>query len=68
MLPCFSSLYASHVIPALIKKFMRAKSNGSPTVTVWGSGKASREFVYVANAAEGIVLAAEKYKKEEPAL
>lgn len=47
---------------------MRAKSNGSPTVTVWGSGKASREFVYVANAAEGIVLAAEKYKKEEPAL
>ena len=56
----------SHVIPALIKKFVDAKLSGSGTVEVWGTGKASREFLYVVDAAEGIRLAAERYDKPEP--
>ncbi len=56
----------SHVIPALIKKFVEAKEAGAPTVTAWGSGKASREFLYVDDAAEGIVLAAERYDGGDP--
>ena len=57
---------SSHVIPALIKKFVDAKRSGSRTVEVWGTGKASREFLYVADAAEGIRLAAERYDRPEP--
>jgi GDP-L-fucose synthase len=57
---------SSHVIPALIKKFVDARENGNRKVEVWGTGEASREFLYVADAAEGIALAAEKYEKPEP--
>lgn len=57
---------SSHVIPALIKKFVEAKESGSGTVEVWGTGSASREFLYVDDAARGIVLAAERYDKPDP--
>jgi GDP-L-fucose synthase len=57
---------SSHVIPALIKKFYDAKKSNADTVTVWGTGTPTREFLYVADAAEGIVLAAEKYDASEP--
>lgn len=56
----------SHVIPALIKKFYDAKIRKQKKVIVWGTGKASREFLYVDDAARAIVLAMEKYDKEEP--
>jgi GDP-L-fucose synthase len=57
---------SSHVIPALIKKCVDAKRNGDPFIEVWGTGSASREFIYVEDAAEGIVLAAERYNGAEP--
>ncbi len=57
---------SSHVIPALIKKFVDAKQSGEKTVTVWGTGKPTREFLYVEDAAKGIILAAEKYNDSEP--
>jgi GDP-L-fucose synthase len=57
---------SSHVIPALIKKMVDAKLEGKSEVVVWGTGKASREFLYVEDAAEGILLAAEKYDKPDP--
>ena len=57
---------SSHVIPALIKKIFDAKESGEDYITVWGTGKATREFLFVEDAAEGIILAAEKYKKPEP--
>lgn len=57
---------SSHVIPALIKKFIDARNREDEYVVVWGSGKATREFLYVDDAAEGIVLATEKYDKSEP--
>lgn len=57
---------SSHVIPALIKKILDAQKNNEDEVTVWGDGSASREFLYVEDAAEGIVLATEKYNKSEP--
>ena len=57
---------SSHVIPALIKKFVEAKKTGKNQVIVWGTGKASREFLYVDDAAAGIVLAVLKYDKAEP--
>lgn len=57
---------SSHVIPALIKKFVDAIENKEKSVTVWGSGKATREFLYVDDCADGILLAAEKYNKSEP--
>lgn len=57
---------SSHVIPALIRRFLEAKGRGDPVVTVWGTGRASREFLYVDDAADGIILAAEKYGKKEP--
>lgn len=60
------SVESSHVIPALIKKIVEAKKAGMPSVSVWGTGKATREFCYVSDAAEGIVLAAEKYDKADP--
>jgi len=59
-------LQSSHVIPALIRKFVEAKETARGTVELWGTGKASREFLYVEDAAEGILLAAERYDKESP--
>jgi GDP-L-fucose synthase len=56
----------SHVIPALIKKCVDAKEGGADHVDVWGTGNASREFLYVDDAAEGIVLAAERYDDDQP--
>jgi len=56
----------SHVIPALIRKFDEAMKSGSGKVTVWGTGKASREFLYVDDAAEAVLLAAERYNSPEP--
>jgi GDP-L-fucose synthase len=57
---------SSHVIPALIKKFYDAKINNQSEVIVWGTGKATREFLYVEDCAEAIVLATEKYDKPDP--
>jgi GDP-L-fucose synthase len=57
---------SSHVIPALIKKIHEAKEADSPFVEVWGTGGASREFLYVEDAAKGIVLAAKEYDKPDP--
>jgi len=57
---------SSHVIPALIKKCVDARESGDPFIVVWGTGAASREFIYVDDAAEGIVLAAECYDRPEP--
>ena len=57
---------SSHVIPALICKIYEAKKSCSNYVEVWGTGKPTREFLYVEDAAEGIILAAEKYNKPEP--
>lgn len=57
---------SSHVIPALIKKFVDADKNGLKEVVVWGTGKASREFLYVEDAAEGIIKATENYDKPDP--
>ena len=57
---------SSHVIPALIKKFVEAVESGAKIVEVWGTGAASREFLYVDDAAEGIALAAERYNKPDP--
>jgi len=56
----------SHVIPALIKKMVDAKMHGKNEVVVWGTGKASREFLYVEDAAEGILLASERYNEPGP--
>lgn len=56
----------SHVIPALIKKVADAQKTGKKYVDVWGSGTASREFLYVDDCAEGIILATEKYDKPGP--
>ncbi len=57
---------SSHVIPALIKKCIDAKIMGKDSIVVWGTGKVTREFVYVSDAARAIVLASEKYNKSEP--
>jgi GDP-L-fucose synthase len=57
---------SSHVIPALIRKCVDARLSGSGFVEVWGSGSASREFLYVDDAAEGILLAAEHYEGADP--
>ena len=57
---------SSHVIPALIKKCVDARDAGKPEIEVWGTGNASREFIYVDDAAEGIVLGAERYDEPEP--
>jgi GDP-L-fucose synthase len=56
----------SHVIPALIKKCVEAVDEGADHIEVWGTGSASREFLFVDDAAEGILLAAERYDGEEP--
>jgi GDP-L-fucose synthase len=57
---------SSHVIPALIKKCVDAKDRGEGHITAWGDGSPTREFLYVDDAAEGIVLAAERYDGAEP--
>ncbi len=57
---------SSHVIPALVKKCVEACAADAPYIEVWGTGKATREFLYVDDAAEGILLAAEKYDGPEP--
>jgi GDP-L-fucose synthase len=57
---------SSHVIPALIKKCVDARDNGANFVEVWGTGSASREFLYVDDAAAGIVLATERYDGADP--
>ena len=56
----------SHVIPALIKKFVDAKRFGENHVEVWGTGQATREFLYVTDAAEGIVAATQHYEDAQP--
>jgi len=56
----------SHVIPAMIRKFVEAIDRGEPTVTLWGTGNPSREFLYVDDAARGLLLAAERLAVSEP--
>lgn len=60
------NLYSSHVIPALIRKCVDAVDNNEDYIEVWGTGKATREFLYVEDAARGILLAAEKYNSSDP--
>lgn len=57
---------SGHVIPALIKKIINAKNIKAPFVEVWGTGKATREFLYVEDAADGIILATEAYDDVKP--
>lgn len=59
-------LESSHVIPALIRKFYTAKVTNAPEVVLWGDGTPTREFLYAGDAAEGIVLAAERYNESAP--
>ncbi|MBA7587381.1 GDP-L-fucose synthase [subsurface metagenome] len=57
---------SSHVIPALIRKLMEARDRGEEEVVCWGTGKPTRGFLHVEDAAEGILLATEKYNKSDP--
>jgi GDP-L-fucose synthase len=57
---------SSHVIPALIKKTLEAKERGDEKIVAWGTGSPTREFIYAADAAEGILLAAERYNGDDP--
>ena len=57
---------SSHVIPALIRKFVEAKKENAQEVTVWGTGAPTREFLYVEDAARGILLATKRYSKSDP--
>ncbi len=59
-------LESSHVIPALIRKCVEAKERGDDKLVVWGTGAATREFLYVEDAAEGILMAAERYDGQAP--
>lgn len=59
-------LQTSHVIPAMIRKFLTAKDRGDATVTLWGDGTPTREFIYADDAAEGMILAAEHYASSDP--
>ncbi len=59
-------LEASHVIPALIRKCVEAKESGQRQIVLWGDGSPTREFLYVDDAVEGILLAAERYDGSEP--
>ena len=59
-------LESSHVIPAMIRKFVEAIDRGEPTVTLWGTGNPSREFLYVDDAARGLLLAAERLEVSDP--
>lgn len=58
-------LEASHVVPALVRKFVDAVERGDRSVVVWGSGRATRDFVYAGDVARGILLAAEVYERPE---
>ena len=60
------NLRTSHVIPALIRKAVEAKESGAKTLSLWGDGSPTREFLYVDDAADGIVSAAEKYDGPDP--
>jgi len=60
------NLETSHVIPALIRKFIEAKDRGDDHVLLWGDGSATREFLYVDDAANGILMAAQHYNGSEP--
>lgn len=57
---------SSHVIPALIRKYFEATKNHDKSVSVWGTGKATREFIYIEDAARAVILATAKYDKPEP--
>ncbi|MCK6578690.1 MAG: GDP-L-fucose synthase [Anaerolineae bacterium] len=57
---------SSHVIPALIRKFVEARDQGAASVTAWGTGSATREFLYVDDCAEAITLAAERFEEPDP--
>ena len=57
---------SSHVIPALIKKFIYARTNHEDRVIIWGTGRATREFLYVEDAVEGIIRATNKYNESQP--
>jgi GDP-L-fucose synthase len=59
-------LETSHVIPAMIRKFVEGAARGAPTVKLWGDGTPTREFLYVADAADGLVRAAASYDAPEP--
>jgi len=59
-------LETSHVIPAMIHKFIEARDRDEPTVTLWGDGSPTREFLYVEDAAKAVVMAAETYDKGDP--
>jgi GDP-L-fucose synthase len=59
-------LHTSHVIPAMIRKCVHAREAGEAEVVLWGDGTPTREFLYVEDAAEGIVLAAERYDSSDP--
>jgi len=59
-------LESSHVVPAMIRKFLAAKERGEPSVVLWGDGSPTREFLYVEDAAEAIALATERYDGPEP--
>jgi GDP-L-fucose synthase len=59
-------LNSSHVIPAMVRKFVAARERGEAEVTLWGDGTPTREFLYVDDAAEGILLAAERYDASDP--
>lgn len=60
------NLETSHVIPALIRKCLEAKANGQESITAWGDGSPTREFLYVEDAAEAILLASERYNDSLP--
>jgi len=60
------NLATSHVIPALIRKCIEARDRGAPMIEVWGDGSSTREFLYVTDAARGIVMAAERFDGAEP--
>jgi GDP-L-fucose synthase len=59
-------LHTSHVIPAMIRKFLEAKERGASEVVLWGDGTPTREFLYAEDAADGVILAAEHYDSAEP--
>jgi GDP-L-fucose synthase len=59
-------LHTSHVIPAIIRKCVVARDRGAAEVVLWGDGTPTREFLYVEDAADGILLAAERYDSSEP--
>ncbi len=61
-----SDLETSHVVPALIRKCVEAKERGDNHIVVWGTGKPTREFLYVEDATDGILLATENYDKSDP--